>query len=117
MVQNAKSVGRRPLWDLVLLSLVPIVLGILKIYLHYRSRFRLEPLDYAIAVGAILAGLFLFAQRPSRAVLLVSGVFIAVEAFKAIVDWHDPFDVALTIIAIVYLVVPFVRYVRGRGCA
>jgi len=38
-------------------ALVAIGLGVLKIYTHYISIFRSGPLDYIVAVGAIIGGL------------------------------------------------------------
>ncbi len=94
------------------LALLPIGLGILKVYLHYYSRFRYGFLDYLVAAGAILGGAFLLSRKPSSIILLISGSFIAVEAFKAIIDRHDIFDVSLAIISIVYLSIPFLRFIR-----
>ncbi len=107
-----RRTGRRHPILLAFLSLLPIALGILKFYSHYNSVFRSELLDYLVAAGAILGGLFLLFRRISKRTLLVCGSFIAIEAFKAIIDRHDFYDVTLTIIAIIYLTIPFLRYSR-----
>lgn len=110
MVRIGKSVVRLPL-RLVCLSVLPIGLGILKLYLHYNSPFRSGLLDYLVAAGAILGGIFLFSRKPSKVILLISGSSIVVEVFKAIVDRRDLFDVSLATIAIIYLSVPLLRYI------
>ncbi len=100
---------------ILMLSLLPIVFGILKIYLHYQSVFRSGLLDYFVAAGAIFGGIFLFFRNPPKTILLISGSLIIVEIYKAIVDYSDLFDVALAIIAIIYLSIPFLRYLLRTG--
>lgn len=114
MDRTRKSGARFPL-QLVGLSAVAIGLGIMKIYLHYDSRFRSGLLDYLVGVGAILGGIFLFSRKPSKVVLLISGSFIAVEVFKAIVDRHDLFDVSLASVAVIYLIIPLLRFILQHG--
>ncbi len=91
------------------LSSVPIGLGVLKVYLHYTSPFRYGAFDYFVAAGAVLGGVFLLFQKPLKAILPISFFFIIVEALKAVVDHHDPYDVIFTIIAISFLSIPFWR--------
>ncbi len=96
------------------LSVLPIGLGIIKLYSHYNSRFRSDPFDYLVAAGLILGGVFLFFRKPSKVILLISSSFIIVEVFKAIVDHGDLFDVMLAIVAIIYLSIPLLRYILER---
>ncbi len=96
----------------ILMSLLPIGLGIVKIYFHVISKYRLGVLDYLVAIGAIVGGLLLFAWRHSKVLLAISGFFFAVEVVKAAADYWDPFDFFLTAIAILFLVVPFLRFRR-----
>lgn len=108
MVRIRKAATRLPL-RLLCLSALPIGLGILKVYLHYNSHFRSELLDYLVAAGLILGGVFLFSQKSSKVILLISGSLIVVELFKAVVDYRDLYDLALTITAIIYLSIPLLR--------
>ncbi len=98
---------------LALIAAFPISLGVIKIYLHLLSHFRLGFLDYIIGLGLILGGLFLF--LPSRlTVLLASSVLIVFELLKALVDYHDHFDVFISLVAIVYLSIPLLRLVNAH---
>jgi hypothetical protein len=92
-----------------------IGLGIMKIYLHFFSTWRLGFLDYLVSLGLILGGLFLFYPPRSRIVLLASAILIAVELFKLASDYKDLFDVFLVIVAILYLSIPTLRYVHARS--
>ncbi len=108
---DEKSKARQTyMW--ILMSLLPIGLGIVKIYFHVISKYRLGVLDYLVAIGAIVGGLLLFAWRHSKVLLAISGFFFAVEVVKAAGDYWDPFDFFLTAIAILFLVVPFLRFRR-----
>jgi hypothetical protein len=76
-------------------ALFSIGLGLLKIYTHYNSVWRSGALDYIIAIGAVVGGLFLFAPKGSKVILSISFVFIIFEAFKLIIDYRDFHDVLL----------------------
>jgi hypothetical protein len=95
---------------LAVIAALPIGLGILKIYSHLNSSYRLEPLDYIVAAGLILGGLFLFSKPRSNVISVTSGCFIAFELFKAIVDYNDHYDLFITTVAIVYLSIPILMY-------
>ncbi len=112
MTETRKKVAHA--FRLLTLSLLPIGFGILKIYLHYYSVFRTGLLDYFVAAGAILGGLFWFSPKPSKMILLISGSLIIVEIYKAFVDYRDPMDVALAIAATIYLSVPLVRSILRK---
>ncbi len=107
-----KKTDLRPRPYLVFLSILPIGVGILKACLHYNSVFRSGLLDYFVAAGAILGGVFLFSLKPSKVILLISGSYIVVELSKAIIDYRDPVDVAIAVFAVICLSVPFLRHVR-----
>lgn len=95
---------------LIPISALPIVLGIFKIYAHFYSSWRFGYLDYLIAAGLILGGLFLFIAQPvSKAVVLASSILIAFELYKAVIDYYDHFDVFLAILAITYLIIPLLK--------
>ena len=94
------------LWIVGLFSLG---LGLLKIYTHYYSIWRSGALDYIVAVGAVVGGLFLFAPKGSKAVMAVNCFFIFFEAYKLIIDFRDLHDVLLCGTAIVCLFIPIVR--------
>jgi hypothetical protein len=96
---------------LAVMAALPIGLGILKIYSHLYSVYRLEPLDYIIAAGLILGGLFLFSKPRSNLISVISGCFIAFELFKAIIDYSDYYDLFIVTIAIFYLTIPILRYI------
>ena len=40
--------------SLIILAMVSITMGFLKIYTHYNSIFRSDPLDYIVAVDTIV---------------------------------------------------------------
>jgi hypothetical protein len=98
---------------LAVMASFPIGLGILKIYSHVYSVYRLGPLDYIVATGLILGGLFLFSKPHSNAISVTSGGFIAFELFKAIVDYFDYYDLFIATVAIVYLTIPILRYIMS----
>jgi hypothetical protein len=100
---------------LIIMSTLPIGLGIFKIYAHVNSQWRLGYLDYLLAAGLILGGLFLFAQHISKLVLLSSVILIAFELYKALLDYLDYFDVFLAILATSYLSIPILRYIKKKG--
>ncbi len=95
---------------LALMSAFPIGLGILKVYLHVISRWKLGLLDYVVAAGLIFGGLFLFSRKRPKVVVLISSILIIFEFFKAIVDYYDHFDVFIAVVAILYLSIPILRY-------
>ena len=92
------------------MAALPIGLGILKIYSHLYSVYRLDPLDYIVSAGLILGGLFLFSKPRSNVISVTSGSFIAFELFKAVFDYSDHFDLFIATVAIVYLTIPILRY-------
>ncbi len=98
---------------LALIAAFPISLGIIKIYLHLLSHFRLGFLDYLIGLGLILGGLFLFLP-PRLTILLISGGLIAFELLKVIMDYRDHFDVFISLVAIVYLSIPLLRHANAQ---
>lgn len=106
----AFSVSGKGVW----VPALAVALGVLKIGLHYFSVYRLGLLDYLVGLGAIFGGVFLFSKHPSKALLLVSGFFICVELYKAMVDYYDFLDVCLVILAIGYLIIPFLRIGGGQ---
>ena len=95
---------------LAITAIVSIELGILKIFTHYNSIWRSGPLDYIIAIGAIVGGLFVYASKGSKVILAINYVFLAFEAYKAIIDYRDFRDVLLCVIAIICLIIPIIRY-------
>ncbi len=98
--------------SLAITALVSIVLGFLKIYLHYNSVFRVGPLDYVVGVGAIFGGFMVFTGRKTIVVFTVCTAFLALELLKVTVDFFDFGDVFLCILAIICLLIPIVRYVK-----
>ncbi len=100
---------------LTVLAAPAIGLGILKLYLHFQSRWRFGLYDYLFATGAIIGGLFLilYAKRSSF-IALTSAVFVAVEAYKGITDFRDHFDLLIAGISILYLAFPIFLYIRRR---
>ncbi len=40
-----------------------IELGLIKFFTHYFSIYKLDVLDYIVAIGAIIGGLFVFAKK------------------------------------------------------
>ncbi len=105
-----KSHSNRRRISLAVLSAFPIGLGLLKLYSHLNSVWRFSPLDYLVSAGLVLGGLFLFSKSRSRATLAISSIFLVVEFLKAIIDYSDTFDLFITVMAIVYLCLPFLRY-------
>ena len=95
---------------LLFVAAPPISLGIAKFYSHLFSIWRLGYLDYLVAAGLVLSGLFLFAKPRSRVVLLASCVLIAVELLKATADYRDHYDLFITLIAVAYLSIPIIRF-------
>jgi len=88
-----------------------VALGILKIYLHIHSVWRFGVLDYVISIGLILGGLFLFSKPRSKPILLASIFLIVVELLKAVSDYFDHFDVFITLVAVLYLSIPILRFI------
>jgi hypothetical protein len=93
-------------------AIVSIVLGFLKIYSHFSSTFRSGPLDYIIAIGAIVGGLLVFAGKSSNGILVICLSFLTFEVFKAIIDFRDFGDVLLCVIGIICLAIPLIRYMK-----
>jgi hypothetical protein len=96
--------------SLTITAIVSIAIGFLKIYTHYNSIFRSDPLDYIVAIGAIVGGLLVFTQKVSFVISLVCVSFLGFEVLKAIVDFLDFRDVFLCTIAIICLIIPIIRY-------
>ena len=96
--------------SLMATATVSIATGFLKIYTHYNSIFRSGPLDYIIAIGAIVGGLIVFTQKTSFVISLVCIAFLSFEVFKAIIDFLDFRDVLLCTIAIICIIIPIIRY-------
>lgn len=96
---------------LVVAGLLPIALGVIKIYLHLISPWRSGYLDYLVAAGLILGGIFLLAQPSLKAALLPGVTLITIELYKAIVDYPDHFDLFLTILATIYLSIPILKHI------
>ncbi len=90
-----------------------VALGILKLYLHIYSVWRFGVLDYLVSIGLISGGLFLFSKPRAKPVLLASTFLIGVELLKAVTDYYDYFDVFLTLVAVLYLSIPFLRYIHA----
>jgi hypothetical protein len=97
------------------ISVLPIGLGISKIFLHYFSVYRLQSLDYMVGVGAILSGLFFLTHSYLKPVLIASGFLISVGLLKAVIDYFDPFDFFVAMESIAYLLVPFFRYFESKS--
>jgi hypothetical protein len=106
MAGRRAEIARLLLWIIALFS---IGLGLLKIYTHYNSVWRSGPLDYLVAIGAVVGGLFLFAPKGSKGVLAINCVFLVFEVYKAIIDYQDFHDVLLCSVAIVCLLIPIIR--------
>ena len=96
--------------SLLITALVSIGLGFLKIYTHYYSIWRSGPLDYSIALGAIVGGLMVFVPKSSKVIFMVCIAFLTFEVFKAIIDFLDYRDVLICAIAIICLIIPVIRY-------
>jgi hypothetical protein len=94
---------------LLIIALFSIVLGFLKIFTHYNSVWRSGLLDYVVAIGAVLGGIFLIAPKGSKVFLTVNFAFIIFEAYKLAIDYHDFNDVLLCGTAIVCLFVPIIN--------
>jgi uncharacterized membrane protein len=95
---------------LTITAIVIILLGFLKIYTHYNSIYRSDPLDYIIAIGAIVGGLLVLMSKKSTVISLVCIFFIFFEVNKAIIDFRDLGDVVLCVIAIFCLTIPIIKY-------
>ena len=98
--------------SMAILAIFSIGIGILKIYTHYHSIFRLGPLDYIVAFGAIIGGLLVLRQKSSDVISVVCMAFLAFEVLKAIIDFRDFNDVLLCTIAIISLIIPIIRYTK-----
>jgi hypothetical protein len=96
--------------SLAIIAMASIALGILKIYTHYYSIYRVGPIDYIIAIGAIVGGLLVITQKFSAVISVVCFSFLTFEVFKALIDYRDINDVFLCVIAIFCLIIPIVRY-------
>jgi hypothetical protein len=92
------------------IAMVSIALGLLKIYSHYYSIYRVGPIDYIIAIGAIVGGLLVITQKYSDVISVVCISFFTFELFKAIIDYRDINDVFLCALASFCLIIPIVRY-------
>ncbi len=97
----------------IIASGFPITLGVLKIYLHIISPWRLGFLDYVVSIGLILGGLFLLVQPGLRVALLVSSLLLSFELYKAMIDYRDHFDLFLSMTATVYLTLPILQVYRN----
>jgi hypothetical protein len=95
---------------LTITAVVIIGLGFLKVYTHYYSIYRLDPLDYIIAIGAIVGGLLVLMSKKSIVISLVCIFFLTFEVNKAIIDFRDLSDVLLCVIAIFCLTIPIIKY-------
>ncbi len=101
---------------LALISALPIGLGIIKIYAHVISKWRFGYLDYFLAAGLILGGIFILVYNHiSKPVVLVSAILIVFELYKGILDYRDIFDVSLVTIATIYLSVSILMYFRKKS--
>ena len=96
--------------SLLIIAIVSIVIGFLKIYTHYNSIFRPDPLDYIVAVGAIVGGLLVLKPKVSNTISIACIAFLTFEVFKAIVDFLDFGDVLFCAIAIICLIIPIIRF-------
>jgi len=97
------------------IALASIALGFLKIYSHYYSIYRVGPIDYIIAIGAIVGGLLVISQRFSDVISVICISFFTFELFKAIIDYRDINDVFLSVIASFCLIIPIVRYSKIKS--
>ncbi len=107
-MKNKKAKSTRLL--LTIVAVASIADGFLKIYTHYNSIFRVGPIDYIVAIGAIVGGLLVITQKVSNVISVVCISFLTFEIFKAIIDYRDFNDVFLCTIAIICLIIPLVRY-------
>ncbi len=94
-----------------------LALGFLKLFFHFYSAFRFAWLDYVVAAGLIFGGVSLFATARSKTILAVSMALVFFELLKAIEDYHDRFDVLITIGAIAYLSTYILRFIRSSARA
>lgn len=76
-------------------AIVSIGLGLLKIFTHYNSIWRSGPIDYIVAIGAIIGGLLVLVPKESKAILTICYAFLVFEAYKAIIDFLDFRDVLM----------------------
>jgi hypothetical protein len=97
------------------IALASIALGISKIYSHYYSIYRFGPIDYIIAIGAIVGGLLVITQKFSDVISVVCISFFTFELFKAIIDYRDINNVFLCAIASFCLIIPIVRYSKIKS--
>jgi hypothetical protein len=95
---------------LTITAVVAVCLGLLKVYTHYNSIWRLDPLDYIIAIGAIVGGFLVLMSKNSTVISLVCIFFLTFEVNKAILDFSDLGDVLLCAIAIFCLTIPIIKY-------
>ncbi len=100
---------------LTIIAVASIALGFLKIYTHYNSIFRVGPIDYIVAIGAIVGGVLVITQKVSDVISVICISFLTFEVFKAIIDFHDFNDVFLCIIAIICLIIPLFRYNQTKS--
>ena len=100
--------------SMAITAIVSIGLGFLKMYTHYYSIWRSGPLDYIIAIGAIVGGLVVFMPKVSNVISVICCAFLIFEGYKAIIDFFDFRDVLLCIIAIICLIIPLIRYSLKR---
>ncbi len=106
-------VGKRVL--LLLLAAPPIILGIIKLILHLNSVWRLGFLDYIVSLGLIAGGLFVFSRPRSKIALFASSILFSFELYKAAIDYRDHFDVFIAIVAMIYLTIPILSYIRAKS--
>ena len=100
---------------LVIVALVSVVLGFLKIFSHFYSVYRLGPLDYVVAVGAMVGGLLVISKKETIPIIMICTAFLAFEVLKAVVDFRDFGDVSLCAIAIFCLAIPLVKYSKNKA--
>jgi hypothetical protein len=96
--------------SLAIVAMASIALGFLKIYSHYYSIYRFDPIDYIIAIGAIVGGLLVITQKFSDLISVVCISFFTFEVIKALIDYRDINDVLLCVIASFCLIIPIFRY-------
>jgi hypothetical protein len=101
--------------SLSIIALASIALGFLKIYTHYYSIYRVGPIDYIIAIGAIVGGLLVITQKFSDIISVVCISFFTFEVFKALIDYRDINDVFLCVIASFCLIIPIIRYSKIKN--
>ena len=107
------QVGKKVL--LLLLAAPPIILGMLKLILHLNSVYRLGFLDYIVSLGLIAGGLFVFSRPRSMVALFASSILFSFELYKAAIDYRDHFDVFIAIVAMIYLTIPVLSYVKSKS--